>query len=168
MLSSELLYQLLFLDYGLNWLESLLMPLSDCILELVLPKSVNDVDESLEGTMALVIKFAVTEEFIHGHLLASLECCFKGLEQDLSHQKLVVMSIVLVHLGAFSGDLHHTAVICLVQSIKLVHQFISLISQSVNHQFEVIDLSIILIVLSLQNVNFFIKFLNFFMGLELL
>jgi hypothetical protein len=79
-----------------------------------------------------------------------------------------VVSIVLVHLGALSGDLHHTAVISLVQPIKLVHQFISFISQSVNHQFEVIDLSIILIVLPLQNVNFFIKFLNFLMRLELL
>ena len=49
--------------------------------------------------MALDVKFAVLEEFVHRFLLATLEHLFQEAERDLGHEEFVVVSVVTVHLG---------------------------------------------------------------------
>ena len=67
--------------------------------------------------MALSIEFAIREEFVNSLLLAFLEHVLKEDERQLSHEELVVVTIMALHLGALPRNLRHTVV---VSAIKLL------------------------------------------------
>jgi len=80
-LAAEILSQLRLLDEHLNWLKSLLMPLLESNLLLVVAKTLEDGHELLQSAVALVVEFAVREEFVHGSLLPLPEHSFKPIEE---------------------------------------------------------------------------------------
>lgn len=54
---------------ALNRFESFLVPLLDRNLHLVVTQALQNVDESLQGRVTLLVKSAVSEELIQGVLL---------------------------------------------------------------------------------------------------
>ena len=98
MLASETLHELVFLHDHLNRLEGFLMPLFNGDPHFVVAESLENIDKALKGAMAFLVKFAVTEKFIHRHLLARLERVLQHLEEDFGDKQLVVVSVVVVHL----------------------------------------------------------------------
>ena len=69
--------------------------------------------------MTLFIKFAIGEELIKRVLLALFKHLLKQLEHDLRHEKLVVMTVMRVHLTAFPRDFGNTVIISAIQLVKL-------------------------------------------------
>ena len=97
----ELVTEVSLLDFHLHWFESALMPLLDGDLEAVLSEALNCFYERFQRSVALSVEFAVREEFIDSLLLAFLEHVLKEDERKLSHKKLVVVTIMALHLGTF-------------------------------------------------------------------
>ena len=95
----ELVTEVSLLDFHLHWFEGALMPLLDGDLEAVLSEALNCFYERLQRSVALSVEFAVREEFIDSLLLAFLEHVLKEDERKLSHKKLVVVTIMALHLG---------------------------------------------------------------------
>ena len=97
----ELVTEVSLLDFHLHWFEGALMPLLDGDLEAVLSEALNCFYERFQRSVALSVEFAVREEFIDSLLLAFLEHVLKEDERKLSHKKLVVVTIMALHLGTF-------------------------------------------------------------------
>ena len=95
----ELVTEVSLLDFHLHWFEGALMPLLDGDLEAVLSEAFNCFYERFQRSVALSVEFAVREEFIDSLLLAFLEHVLKKDERKLSHKKLVVVTIMALHLG---------------------------------------------------------------------
>ena len=95
----ELVTEVSLLDFHLHWFEGALMPLLDGNLEAVLSEALNCFYERFQRSVALSVEFAVREEFIDSLLLAFLEHVLKKDERKLSHKKLVVVTIMALHLG---------------------------------------------------------------------
>ena len=77
LLTHEVIAQVVFLYFHLDWFECALMPLlnSDSLFELA--EALYNFHELLESVVALRVEFAVLEELIHGLLLALLEHVLK-------------------------------------------------------------------------------------------
>ena len=97
----KLVTEVSLLDFHLHWFEGALMPLLDGDLEAVLSEALNCFYERFQRSVALSVEFAVREEFIDSLLLAFLEHVLKEDERKLSHKKLVVVTIMALHLGTF-------------------------------------------------------------------
>ena len=95
----ELVTEVSLLDFHLHWFEGALMPLLDGDLEAVLSEALNCFYERFQRSVALSVEFAVREEFIDSLLLAFLEHVLEKDERKLSHKKLVVVTIMALHLG---------------------------------------------------------------------
>ena len=74
------------------------MPLLDSDSHFVVSQSLNNLSKLLQGSMTLVVKFAVAEEFIHGHLFAGFKGTLQESEENLGDEQLVVMAIMVIHL----------------------------------------------------------------------
>ena len=86
MLPHEIFSKLVRLHKHLNWLESFLMPLLDSNPHLVMAKPLNNLSESLQSSVAFVVKLAVAEELIHCHLFAGFESVLQKGEEDLGYE----------------------------------------------------------------------------------
>jgi hypothetical protein len=60
----QLINKLHFLIEHLDWFECLLEPLFDANLKLVMTKTFKHINELLQRGMALLVKSAISEEFI--------------------------------------------------------------------------------------------------------
>ena len=65
--------------------------------------------------MALGIELAVLEELTNGQLLAAFKHLLKQAEGDLGDEKFVVVSVVTIHLLAFTANFINTVVISAIQ-----------------------------------------------------
>ena len=102
MLPHEYVTEVSLLDFHLYRFEGALMPLLDGDLEAVLSQALNCFYERFQRSVALSVEFAVREEFIDSLLLAFLEHMLKEDECQLSHKKLVVVTIMALHLGTLA------------------------------------------------------------------
>ena len=95
----ECVTEVSLLDFHLNWFKGALMPLLDGNLEAELSQALNRFHECFQRSVALLVEFAVREELIDSLLLAFLKHVLKEDECQLSHEELVVVTIMALHLG---------------------------------------------------------------------
>lgn len=101
-LAHEAVAEILLLHKHLYRLESSLVPLFDRNVQSKLSKFLQCCYELLKSVVALDVKFAVLEKFIHRFLLAALEHLFQETERNLGDEEFVVVSVVTVHLGSLT------------------------------------------------------------------
>ena len=87
------------LNFHFDRFEGALMPLLDGDLESVLSQALNCFYERFQRPVALGIEFTIREEFINSLLLTFLKHLLEKDESQLSHEELVVMTIMALHLG---------------------------------------------------------------------